>query len=108
MAYTAPLQSESQRERELDRERETLSGCPYPNNYGAPEYIHSNIHLWIGGDMKPPSTSANEPVFFMHHSFVDYIWELWRQLKQPKWYREQVGLLIHFLVLKRILETELQ
>ncbi|KAK6056263.1 shTK domain protein [Cooperia oncophora] len=38
--------------------------------------------------MKPPSTSANEPLFFMHHSFVDYLWELWRQLKQPRWLRE--------------------
>ncbi|CAJ0941064.1 unnamed protein product, partial [Mesorhabditis belari] len=64
-------------------------GCPYGNNYGAIEYTHSNIHLWIGGDMEPPSTSANEPIFFMHHSFVDYLWELWRQLKQPRWIREQ-------------------
>ncbi|KAF8358573.1 tyr-2, partial [Pristionchus pacificus] len=71
MAYTAPLDS-----------------CPFPNNYGAVEYVHSNVHLWIGGDMKPPSTSANEPIFFMHHSFVDYMWELWRQLKQPRWFRE--------------------
>ncbi|PIO66848.1 shTK domain protein [Teladorsagia circumcincta] len=71
LAYTAPT-----------------AGCPFPNNYGAIEYIHSNVHLWVGGDMKPPSTSANEPLFFMHHSFVDYLWELWRQLKQPRWLRE--------------------
>lgn len=26
--------------------------------------------------------SPNDPVFFLHHSFVDYMWEKFRQLKQ--------------------------
>ncbi|VDK47499.1 unnamed protein product [Cylicostephanus goldi] len=33
-------------------------------------------------------SSANDPAFFLHHSFIDYIWETWRQGKQPRQNRE--------------------
>ncbi|VDD95923.1 unnamed protein product [Enterobius vermicularis] len=71
LAYTAPLPS-----------------CPVPTNFFALEYAHSNIHLWVGGHMKPPSSSSNDPLFYTHHSFVDYIWEMWRQLRQTRQARE--------------------
>ncbi|CAB3403535.1 unnamed protein product [Caenorhabditis bovis] len=64
------------------------AGCPFKPYFGALEYTHASIHLWIGGDMKPPSTSANDPIFFLHHTFVDFIWEMWRQNHQNRFTRE--------------------
>ncbi|CAJ0581469.1 unnamed protein product, partial [Mesorhabditis spiculigera] len=33
-------------------------------------------------------TSTNDPLFWLHHSFVDLIWEQWRQAKQTRQQRE--------------------
>ena len=38
--------------------------------------LHNRVHVWIGGDMGP-TTSPNDPVFFLNHCNVDRIWEAW-------------------------------
>uniref|UniRef100_A0A183BKG6 Tyrosinase_Cu-bd domain-containing protein n=1 Tax=Globodera pallida TaxID=36090 RepID=A0A183BKG6_GLOPA len=66
------------------------------------EITHGNVHLFVGGsfalpngtdeadgDMAEQTRSANDPIFFMHHSFVDYVWEMWRQSKQTRENREK-------------------
>lgn len=42
------------------------------------EKQHNTVHRWVGGNMDDLSTSAEDPVFYLHHSFVDYLWEEFR------------------------------
>ena len=39
---------------------------------------HNAIHLFIGGHMSHPECAPADPLFFMHHSFVDLVWEEFR------------------------------
>lgn len=38
--------------------------------------LHNRVHVWVGGDMLP-SSSPNDPVFFLNHCNVDRIWAAW-------------------------------
>jgi tyrosinase len=40
--------------------------------------LHNRVHVFVGGDMLP-STSPNDPVFYLNHCNVDRIWESWMQ-----------------------------
>ena len=42
----------------------------------SPFGLHNKVHVWVGGDMLP-STSPNDPIFYMNHCNVDRIWEAW-------------------------------
>lgn len=35
--------------------------------------MHNRVHVWVGGDMLP-SSSPNDPVFYLNHCNVDRIW----------------------------------
>ncbi|CAK5100676.1 unnamed protein product [Meloidogyne enterolobii] len=43
---------------------------------------HGGPHTFIGGNMAYITTSANDPVFYNHHCFVDFLFEQWRQARQ--------------------------
>ncbi|MCS0638973.1 tyrosinase family protein [Streptomyces sp. LP05-1] len=38
---------------------------------------HNRVHRWIGGLMLG-GASVNDPVFWLHHSFVDLLWSRWQ------------------------------
>ncbi|WP_445402345.1 tyrosinase family protein [Streptomyces sp. LE64] len=39
---------------------------------------HNRVHRWVGGTMLG-GASVNDPVFWLHHSFVDLLWSRWRR-----------------------------
>ncbi|MDX3454747.1 tyrosinase family protein [Streptomyces sp. ME02-8801-2C] len=39
---------------------------------------HNRVHRWVGGHMVG-SASANDPVFWLHHAFVDLCWSRWQR-----------------------------
>jgi tyrosinase len=41
------------------------------------DVLHNPVHRWIGGNMAD-ATSPNDPVFFLHHAFLDLLWERWK------------------------------
>jgi Common central domain of tyrosinase len=43
--------------------------------------MHNRVHVWVGGSMGPV-TSPNDPVFFLHHCFIDKLWADWQRLHQ--------------------------
>lgn len=46
-------------------------------NIPLPRDMHNLVHVWIGGTMRNISISANDPIFYLHHSNVDRLFELW-------------------------------
>ena len=39
---------------------------------------HNGVHIWVDGHMNNLALSPHDPVFWLHHCFVDYIWEVFR------------------------------
>ncbi|MFC0849933.1 tyrosinase family protein [Streptomyces noboritoensis] len=40
--------------------------------------LHNRVHVWVGGQMGT-GVSPNDPVFWMHHAFVDKLWAQWQE-----------------------------
>ena len=53
--------------------RNRVEGWNPPNN------LHNLVHIFTGGDMLP-SSSPNDPVFYLNHCNEDRIWERWMQV----------------------------
>ena len=52
--------------------------------------LHNQVHVWVGASMVP-STSPNDPVFFLHHCNVDRLWAEWQDSHPTINYQPQSG-----------------
>lgn len=43
--------------------------------------VHNGPHGWVGGEMAT-AASPHDPVFFLHHTYIDMLWAQW-QLRNP-------------------------
>lgn len=58
---------------------------PAPQHFfsgrGALENVpHNQVHNAIGGWMQDPNTAAQDPIFWVHHSNIDRLWNTWISL----------------------------
>jgi len=40
-------------------------------------FLHNAVHLYMNGTMSSVEKSANDPIFIVHHVFVDSLFEIW-------------------------------
>ncbi|XP_071155318.1 uncharacterized protein [Mytilus edulis] len=48
------------------------------------EQPHNRVHVWVGGNMVSVERSPSDPMFYMHHAFIDCVWELYRNLQKRR------------------------
>ncbi|XP_056612391.1 tyrosinase [Triplophysa dalaica] len=45
--------------------------------------MHNSLHVFMNGSMSSVQGSANDPIFLLHHVFIDSIFEQWLRRHQP-------------------------
>ena len=64
--------------KELGNHREDVCPTELQNPWRFFE-LHNRLHLYIGGTMADIVISSNDPIFYLHHSNVDRMYETWLQ-----------------------------
>lgn len=42
------------------------------------EMQHNGVHVYVGGNMMRVALAPSDPIFYMHHAFIDCVWERYR------------------------------
>ncbi|XP_067455281.1 tyrosinase-like [Thunnus thynnus] len=60
--------------------RSKLEGFDVPkDSRHLSDSMHNLVHRYLNGTMTLVPTAANDPIFMVHHSFVDKLFEMWLQ-----------------------------
>ncbi|KAI1191479.1 tyrosinase [Nemania serpens] len=57
------------------------------------EFIHNNIHYWVGGaggHMSQIPVATFDPTFWLHHCNIDRLFAIWQSLNPDKWFETDV------------------
>ncbi|XP_072269580.1 tyrosinase-like [Pyxicephalus adspersus] len=70
--------------------RNALEGFLSPDGVTLKRSLHNLVHIYLGGTMSQVPISSNDPIFILHHSFIDKIFDTWiaKYNKSPKSYPE--------------------
>ncbi|KAL4757816.1 tyrosinase family protein [Aspergillus foveolatus] len=47
------------------------------------QYPHAAGHIAVGGVMEDPTESNGDPLFYLHHAYLDRLWWRWQQADLP-------------------------
>ena len=50
---------------------------------------HSNMHFSSECEMAKPDKAGCDPIFFLHHTFLDYLWAYWQELQEHRGIKKQ-------------------
>lgn len=65
---------------DMKRVQDTINNHYNHDTFGVDlEGQHDNVHLYVGGQMGDIKVAPSDPIFFMHHAYVDCIWEQFRE-----------------------------
>ncbi|MBI3651888.1 MAG: tyrosinase family protein [Acidobacteria bacterium] len=57
----------------------TLTSTSYEEFNTRIASLHGDVHGWVGGDMRHTDYAAYDPIFWMLHAGVDYLWAKWAE-----------------------------
>ncbi len=55
----------------------SLTNVPFNTFQSTLEGPHGSVHVSIGGNMGSVSTAGKDPCFWLHHTNIDRLWEVW-------------------------------